>query len=150
MGKRSTIEFHPVLIEPDTESLNGDKSAKRQKLLCQTAALALLSFRLNARESDVNECPKHTPAAPPSAVISATCSVGEDETSRIETPTVPKPLVTRSALPRMLAAPLTMPALPNKVQPKKVVLPKGKPLAVAPHLAKHLSLMTKPIDLRLT
>mmetsp|Transcript_18839 Transcript_18839/g.24250 ORF Transcript_18839/g.24250 Transcript_18839/m.24250 type:complete len:153 (-) Transcript_18839:130-588(-) len=151
MGKRSTFEHFPALIEPD--ALNSSSQIrKRQKILRQTAALVLLSFRSERRDNEVVEVNLHQEKEEQEqdhrrtkTDIDEPCTIPDDCEGR------PLKLTNSFASADHRPSRSSMkPLLPSLAQrPKRLPMGGVKPLPKAPMVAKHLSLKIRPINLTL-
>lgn len=145
MGKRSTFEHLPTLIEPDAQGSSSVNPNKRQKRTLENAALALLSFR------------HLLPEAPTATQVS---SISRQEPSRFTVPLKHNFGVTsvsedESETKSVMFASVVKPKSPGRM---KQLLPSlktrqgrisTKPMIPRPLLAPHLSSTVKPINLSL-
>mmetsp|Transcript_12306 Transcript_12306/g.27150 ORF Transcript_12306/g.27150 Transcript_12306/m.27150 type:complete len:164 (-) Transcript_12306:127-618(-) len=162
MGKRLSSDRSPALIESDAgEASRQEPDAKRQKTLCHTAALGLLSLSSSTTTHTTVRGGVTTSLLQLNPTIIEDCSSCVSTSSHASPQAPKKKFLDRrrsfrqssvsSSTPKLPAAKnaLTMPRLPRAIQRRKIPLPQGKPLMMSPKLAEHLELLTKPINLSL-
>jgi hypothetical protein len=165
MGRRPAF-MNPALIEPDCE-LAVQAKKPRLTLRESTAMAALLSFRghpeapssnVEAKKIQRKEQPKNLVVLQQQdkhreVLSSSHITDDEEDCSRSQVLTAAR----KKSLPAAISPPPLMkalfkPELPSFADQWKMYakLPPGRPLTRSPGLAKHLTLQTKPICLKLS